>query len=121
MSRNQGRGRRSILNQNPPPRLPDWIRARSPLGAATEDVRRILGHYRLNTVCQSAACPNLGQCYAEGTATFMILGLTCTRDCRFCAVAAGRPEEADPSEPVRVAMATRDSGSPARGGHLGHP
>mgnify|MGYP000097261751 FL=1 len=91
-------------------RLPPWIRARSPLGSATEAVREILKRYRLNTVCQSAACPNAGECFAEGTATFMILGRECTRDCRFCAVRPGEPGPPDPSEPERVAAAAQELG-----------
>ncbi|MCL6613204.1 MAG: lipoyl synthase [Firmicutes bacterium] len=90
--------------------MPPWIRARSPLGSATEAVREILKRYRLNTVCQSAACPNLGRCFAEGTATFMLLGRECTRDCRFCAVRPGEPGPPDPSEPERVAAAARELG-----------
>ena len=98
------------MSQDPPHRLPDWIRARSPLAAGTEGVRAILNRYGLNTVCQSAACPNLGQCYSEGTATFMILGRQCTRNCRFCAVHPGEPEPVDPTEPERLAAAVRDLG-----------
>ena len=91
-------------------RLPSWLRARSPLAAGTGAVREILGRYGLNTVCQSAACPNLGQCFTEGTATFMILGRQCTRNCRFCAVKPGEPEPVDPTEPERMAGAARELG-----------
>ena len=92
------------------PRLPAWLRARSPLAAGTGAVREILGRYGLNTVCQSAACPNLGQCFTEGAAAFMILGRQCTRNCRFCAVKPGEPEPVDPGEPERVAGAARELG-----------
>ncbi|MGE5550499.1 MAG: lipoyl synthase [Bacteroidota bacterium] len=98
------------MSQDSPQRLPGWIRARSPLAAGTESVRAVLNRHGLNTVCQSAACPNLGQCFTEGTATFMILGRQCTRDCRFCAVQAGEPEPLDPTEPERLAAAARDLG-----------
>lgn len=98
------------MPNDPSPRLPPWIRARSPVAASTEGVRRILQRYRMNTVCQGAACPNLGQCFTEGTATFMILGRECTRDCRFCAVSPGKPAPPDPSEPERLAMAARELG-----------
>ncbi len=98
------------MNQDSPSRLPSWLRARSPLAAGTGTVREILRRYGLNTVCQSAACPNLGQCFTEGTATFMVLGRQCTRDCRFCAVKPGAPEPVDPGEPARVAGAARELG-----------
>lgn len=91
-------------------RLPAWLRVRSPLAASTVKVREVLSRYGLNTVCQSAACPNLGQCFTEGTAAFMILGRQCTRNCRFCAVAPGSPAPPDPSEPDRVAAAVRELG-----------
>ena len=91
-------------------RLPDWFRVRYPLAAGTQEVRGILARHRLNTVCQSAACPNLGQCFCEGTAAFMIMGCTCTRDCRFCAVGTGEPEAPDATEPERIAQATRELG-----------
>ncbi len=90
------------------PRLPEWLRTRSPLTESTTAVREVLTRHRLNTVCQSAACPNVGQCFSEGTATFMILGRHCTRQCRFCAVAKGAPEPIDPAEPDRLASAVRD-------------
>ncbi|NLG84566.1 MAG: lipoyl synthase [Firmicutes bacterium] len=93
-----------------PARLPSWLRVRSPLGEATGRVREVLKKYHLNTVCQSAACPNAGQCFAEGTATFMILGRECTRDCRFCAVRPGQPGPPNPTEPERVAAAARELG-----------
>ncbi|MGE5530415.1 MAG: lipoyl synthase [Patescibacteria group bacterium] len=98
------------MSQQLPPRLPAWIRARSPLNAGTGAVRGILQRHNLHTVCQGAACPNLGQCFAEGTAAFMILGRYCTRDCRFCAVEHGGPEPVDPEEPGRLAAAAGEMG-----------
>ncbi|MGQ9779952.1 MAG: lipoyl synthase [Bacillota bacterium] len=93
-----------------PARLPSWLRVRSPLAETTVRVREVLNKYRLNTVCQSAVCPNIGECFAAGTATFMILGRECTRNCRFCAVRPGAPGPPDPAEPERVAAAARELG-----------
>lgn len=73
-------------------------------------VARVVGKYGLHTVCQEALCPNISECWGRGEATFMILGDTCTRGCRFCAVRRGRPEPPDPSEPYRVALAVRELG-----------
>jgi lipoyl synthase len=86
-------------------RKPSWIRSRLPGGPAFAEVRNIVDGNRLHTVCQSAECPNMGECWARGTATFMILGNMCTRSCGFCAVATGRPTELDLDEPRRVAEA----------------
>lgn len=86
-------------------RKPSWIRSRLPGGPAFAEVRNIVDGNRLNTVCQSAECPNMGECWARGTATFMILGNVCTRSCGFCAVSTGRPTELDLDEPRRVAEA----------------
>ncbi len=86
-------------------RKPSWIRSRLPGGPAFAEVRNIVENNRLHTVCQSAECPNMGECWARGTATFMILGNVCTRACGFCAVATGRPTELDLDEPRRVAQA----------------
>jgi lipoyl synthase len=86
-------------------RKPSWIRSRLPGGPAFAEVRDIVDGNRLHTVCQSAECPNMGECWARGTATFMILGNVCTRSCGFCAVATGRPTELDLDEPRRVAEA----------------
>jgi lipoic acid synthetase len=90
--------------------LPDWIRKTIPDPGA---VRRLEGMMRtasLNTVCESARCPNLGECWSHKTATFMILGDTCTRNCGFCAIKVGKPPAADPEEPARVAEAAREMG-----------
>lgn len=84
---------------------PNWLRVRLPYGESYTKVRNLIDNHRLNTVCESARCPNMGECWGEGTATFMILGNTCTRSCSFCAVATGRPTELDVEEPYRVAEA----------------
>lgn len=86
-------------------RRPEWIKARAPQGANYEEVRSLVESARLHTVCQSANCPNIGECWHSRTATFMILGNTCTRNCRFCAVGHGMPGPADEDEPRRVAEA----------------
>lgn len=86
-------------------RKPDWIRARIPAGAEVQRVRRILRERQLSTVCEEAACPNLGECFSGGTATFMIMGDICTRRCPFCDVAHGRPNPLSADEPVQLADA----------------
>jgi lipoyl synthase len=89
---------------------PDWLVRPNPDGSAIDRMESRLAGRGLATVCQSAHCPNLGECFQEGTATFMILGRNCTRRCRFCAVDKGRPEPVDLEEPERVALAARDLG-----------
>jgi lipoic acid synthetase len=84
---------------------PDWLRVKLPMGENYKRVRKLVDEYKLNTICQSGHCPNMGECWGEGTATFMILGNVCTRSCSFCAVATGRPPELDTDEPQRVAEA----------------
>ena len=88
-------------------RFPPWLKKRLPAGGASSEVRWALSELSLHTVCLSAHCPNLCECFARGTATFMILGDVCTRNCRFCAVAGGAPavERPDPDEPARIAEA----------------
>jgi len=86
---------------------PDWLRVKLPIGAEFKKVRKLVDEYKLNTICQSGNCPNMGECWGAGTATFMILGNTCTRSCSFCAVKTGRPPEYDEDEPRRVAEAIR--------------
>jgi lipoic acid synthetase len=86
---------------------PDWLRVRLPHGESYRNVRSIITDHKLHTVCESARCPNMGECWGEGTATFMILGNVCTRGCSFCAVATGKPNEYDAEEPFRVAEAVR--------------
>lgn len=84
-------------------RKPDWIRAKAPIGPGVARIKRILRESRLATVCEEAMCPNLGECFNHGTATFMILGDICTRRCPFCDVAHGRPQPIDPAEPAHLA------------------
>lgn len=91
-------------------RLPPWLHKRLPSSGNIEATRQLLADLNLNTVCQSALCPNQGECFARRTATFMIMGNTCTRNCRFCAVEHGRPEALDRDEPLRVAEAARRLG-----------
>ena len=86
-------------------RKPSWLRARLPGGPGYHAVRQLVEHHDLHTVCQSAQCPNLGECWSRGTATVMILGNICTRSCNFCAIQTGRPTELDFGEPARVADA----------------
>jgi len=95
------------INPASSPRKPDWLRVKLPIGESYTKVRKIVDDYKLHTICQSGNCPNMGECWGEGTATFMILGNTCTRSCTFCAVATGRPHEYDEDEPRRVAEAIR--------------
>jgi len=84
-------------------RKPDWLRVKLPTGENFKKVSGIVGEHKLHTICQSGNCPNMGECWGAGTATFMILGNVCTRSCGFCSVATGRPEPVDPFEPARVA------------------
>ena len=86
-------------------RKPNWLRAKLPSGPGYAAVRGLVDTHKLHTVCQSAQCPNLGECWSRGTATVMILGNICTRSCNFCAVQTGRPTELDLGEPARVAEA----------------
>lgn len=94
----------------PSGRKPPWLKRRLPTGAAYENVRSLIQNGRLHTVCQEAKCPNIWECFSEKTATFLILGDRCTRDCRFCAVAAGPSGPPDPGEPERVALAAETLG-----------
>ena len=86
-------------------RKPSWLRAKLPSGPGYAATRRLVDENKLHTVCQSAQCPNLGECWSRGTATVMILGNICTRSCNFCAIQTGRPTELDLGEPARVARA----------------
>lgn len=88
-------------------RRPGWLKARLPGGEAYAGVRSIVERHGLHTVCQEARCPNMGECWMSGTATFMILGDVCTRSCGFCAVKTGRPTDLDAGEPRRVAEAVK--------------
>lgn len=88
-------------------RKPNWLRVKLPVGPDYARVRKLVDEYKLHTICESGNCPNMGECWGAGTATFMILGNVCTRSCTFCAVATGRPTEYDIEEPKRVAEAIK--------------
>jgi lipoyl synthase len=96
-----------ISQQETKKRKPDWLRVKLPVGPEYAKVRRLVDEYKLHTICESGNCPNMGECWGAGTATFMILGNICTRSCTFCAVATGRPTEYDVEEPKRVAEAIK--------------
>ena len=89
---------------------PNWLRVKLPVGKEYAKVRKIVDENKLHTICESGNCPNMGECWGAGTATFMILGNVCTRSCTFCAVATGRPPEYDEQEPQRVAEAIATMG-----------
>ncbi len=92
------------------PRKPQWIKARAPVGENYHSLKRLARGLELHTVCESAQCPNIGECWNHRTATFMLLGDICTRRCGFCAVPKGRPRPIDPDEPRRVAEAVAELG-----------
>jgi lipoyl synthase len=97
-----------VINQESTKRRkPDWLRVKLPVGPDYARVRKLVDNYKLHTICESGNCPNMGECWGAGTATFMILGNVCTRSCTFCAVATGRPTEYDLDEPKRVAEAIK--------------
>jgi lipoic acid synthetase len=89
----------------PRAKKPDWLRVKLPIGESYKQVRNLVDTHKLHTICESGNCPNMGECWGAGTATFMILGNICTRSCGFCAVATGRPLPVDWDEPQRVAEA----------------
>jgi lipoic acid synthetase len=91
-----------------PKRRPPWLRVKAPSGEAYRQVREVMRSKALHTVCEEAMCPNLGECWGHGTATFLILGDVCTRTCGFCDIKHGRPQPLDWSEPERVAQAVRE-------------
>ena len=93
------------IPQNSKVKKPDWLRVKLPIGENYKHVRSLVDDHKLHTICESGNCPNMGECWGEGTATFMILGNVCTRSCGFCAVATGRPAEVEWDEPQRVAEA----------------
>jgi lipoic acid synthetase len=99
-----------VVSEKPKPRKPDWLRVKLPVGQDYANVRKIVDENKLHTICESGNCPNMGECWGAGTATFMILGNVCTRSCTFCAVATGRPPEYDEAEPQRVAEAIAKMG-----------
>ena len=86
---------------------PKWLRVKLPTGENYREVRKLVDKHQLHTICESGSCPNMGECWGEGTATFMILGNICTRSCGFCAVKTGRPNEVDLKEPERVAESVK--------------
>ncbi|KUO69580.1 MAG: lipoyl synthase [Lutibacter sp. BRH_c52] len=86
---------------------PAWLRVKLPVGKKYTDLRNLVDKYKLNTICTSGSCPNMGECWTEGTATFMILGNVCTRSCGFCGVKTGRPETVDWEEPEKVARSIK--------------
>jgi lipoyl synthase len=95
----------SPVPENTKIKKPSWLRVKLPTGESYKNVRSLVDNHKLHTICESGNCPNMGECWGEGTATFMILGNVCTRSCGFCAVATGRPEPVDHDEPQRVAEA----------------
>lgn len=94
-----------IAQEIPKAKKPDWLRVKLPIGEDYKHIRNLVDAHKLHTICESGNCPNMGECWGEGTATFMILGNICTRSCGFCAVATGRPLAIDWDEPQRVAEA----------------
>lgn len=89
---------------------PKWLRVKLPTGENYRKVRSLVDQHNLHTICESGSCPNMGECWGEGTATFMILGNICTRSCGFCAVKTGRPEEVDIYEPGKIAHSVKTMG-----------
>ena len=101
---------RNIVVEKPRVKKPAWLRVKLPVGEEYAKVRKVVSDNKLHTICESGNCPNMGECWGAGTATFMILGNVCTRSCTFCAVATGRPPEYDTQEPERVAKAINKMG-----------
>jgi lipoyl synthase len=97
----------SLLQEKKTISKPNWLRVKLPTGKEYAQVRNIVDKHKLHTICESGNCPNMGECWGAGTATFMILGNICTRSCGFCAVATGRPLAVDTQEPMRVAESVR--------------
>ena len=97
----------SSNNIFPPVGKPKWLRVKLPTGKNYTELRSLVDKYKLNTICTSGSCPNMGECWGEGTATFMILGNICTRSCGFCGVKTGRPEDVDWDEPEKVARSIK--------------
>jgi len=94
-----------VPTEGPLPRKPKWIRAKAPSDPKVQKLKTLIREHKLNTVCEEASCPNLGECFSHGTATFMIMGDLCTRRCPFCDVAHGRPKPLDENEPAQLAHA----------------
>lgn len=97
----------SITEKKERIKKPKWLRVKLPIGESYKKVRSLVDEHKLHTICESGNCPNMGECWGEGTATFMILGNTCTRSCGFCSVSTGKPDEADMFEPARVAQSVK--------------
>jgi lipoic acid synthetase len=96
-----------IITEEKKERKPEWLRVKLPVGKEYAHVRGLVDKHKLHTICESGNCPNMGECWGAGTATFMILGNICTRSCSFCAVATGRPLAVDLEEPERVAISVQ--------------
>ncbi len=99
-----------LRQEGPLPKKPAWIRVKAPTGPSVSRLKGLLRESRLHTVCEEASCPNIGECFSNGTATFMIMGDLCTRRCPFCDVAHGRPQPLDPEEPAHLADAVARMG-----------
>ena len=99
-----------IISSDTRLKKPKWLRVKLPTGENYRKVRSLVDEHKLHTICESGSCPNMGECWGEGTATFMILGNICTRSCGFCAVQTGRPNPADEMEPIRVANSVKIMG-----------
>jgi lipoic acid synthetase len=100
----------TVANVLPPKGKPKWLRVKLPTGKKYTQLRGLVEKYDLHTICTSGSCPNMGECWGEGTATFMILGNICTRSCGFCGVKTGRPEDVDWAEPEKVARSIKIMG-----------
>lgn len=96
-----------IIEKEAHRRKPEWLKIKIPSGENYTQVKKLVKEHKLHTICEDGKCPNMAECWGEGTATFMILGNVCTRSCSFCAVATGRPNEYDEDEPIRVAEAIK--------------
>ncbi len=103
-------GAGTVNSVQPPKRKPKWIRVKLPVGKKYGQLRDLVEKYGLHTICTSGSCPNMGECWGEGTATFMILGNICTRSCGFCGVKTGRPEDINWAEPEKVARSIKIMG-----------
>jgi lipoic acid synthetase len=107
---NNKQGEQFHVELTVPNKKPSWLKVKLPTGENYTRVRGLVDEHKLHTICQSGNCPNMGECWGAGTATFMILGNICTRSCGFCSVATGRPEAVDPFEPLRVAKSIKTMG-----------
>jgi len=96
-----------IVPLNEPLKKPEWIKVKLPISEKFNEVKRLLREHNLHTVCEEASCPNIGECFSKGTATFMIMGDICTRRCPFCDVGHGRPNPLDPNEPLEIAKSVQ--------------